>query len=123
MSTVTKMGYCRFCQESRLVEVPEDATQEEVNLEVTEQCDCHEAQKAREDAYQKKACIANIDEMLGERYPEIADIFISSIDAMQEGAIKKITVNTLFSHTARMYSCKDGIKVELEKKTKAETLA
>lgn len=120
---VTKIGYCKYCHEQRIVEIRENAAEAEANQEATETCDCYGAKDAREKEYQKEACISNIDDMLTEKYPEIAQLFKDSIDALQTAKIKKITINTHFSQTARLFKCKDGIKVELEKKQKVENLA
>lgn len=61
--------------------------------------------------------------MLEEHYPEIAKVFKENIDVLQDDRIKKITINTHNNQTARMSKTKDGIKVELEKKQKNESLA
>lgn len=119
----TKIGFCRYCNEQKIVEVPDNATEEIINQEATRTCDCPGAKEAREREYQKEACIANIDEMLGEKYPEIAGLLKDSIDIIQSAKIKKITVNTHFSQTIRLQKTKDGIKVELERKLKEESLA
>lgn len=119
----TKIGFCRYCNNQRMVEVPDDATEELINQEATVTCDCYRAKAEREKEYQKEACIANIDDMLGKKYPEIASLLIDSIDAIQASKIKKITVNTHFNQTIRLQKAKDGIKVELERKLKEESLA
>ena len=62
--------------------------------------------------------MANLDEMLRQKRPEIAEILESAIDAMQDKKIKKITVNTYGNTTVRMYQNKDGIKIEVERKLK-----
>lgn len=119
----TKIGFCRYCNNQRMVEVPDDATEELINQEATATCDCYRAKAEREKEYQKEACIANIDDMLGKKYPEIASLLKDSIDAIQASKIKKITVNTHFNQTIRLQKAKDGIKVELERKLKEESLA
>ena len=123
MEYVTKIGYCRFCHESRMVEVPEDSTQDLWNAEAVEQCGCYKSAEFRKKRTQKEVCIENINVMLAESRPEIADILENCIDAMQENKIKKITINTYGNFTVRMYANKDGIKIEKEKKTKEENLA
>lgn len=115
----TKIGFCRYCNNQRMVEVPDDATEELINQEATATCDCYRAKAEREKEYQKEACIANIDDMLGK----IASLLKDSIDAIQASKIKKITVNTHFNQTIRLQKAKDGIKVELERKLKEESLA
>lgn len=61
--------------------------------------------------------------MLSQNYPEIAAVFKENIDNIQDNKFKKITINTHSNQTARMSRTKDGIKVELEKKQKNESLA
>ncbi len=122
MSKLEK-GFCNFCGEIRMVEVAEGATQEEVNAAVTDVCDCPVAEDMKKRAVQKQKCIQNINLLLTERHPDIAELFKGSIDAVQEHTIKKLTVNTYDNQTARMYECKDGIKVELERKRKEKNLA
>lgn len=63
----TKIGFCRYCNNQRMVEVPDDATEELINQEATATCDCYRAKAEREKEYQKEACIANIDDMLGKK--------------------------------------------------------
>lgn len=116
-------GFCNYCKEGRMVEVSDHATQEQVNQEVTENCRCIMASRVRERKTQKENCITNINEMLQTNYPVIAKVFKDNIDAMQDNKIKKITINTHGNQTARMSKTKDGIKVELEKKQKNESLA
>ena len=110
-----KEGYCNYCKDGRMVEVSDDATQEQINEVVTEQCRCAMASRVRERRNQK--------EKLQENYPAIAKVFKDNIDAIQDNKIKKITINTTGNQTARMSKTKDGIKVELEKKQKNESLA
>ena len=118
-----KEGYCNYCNQPKLVDVPEENTQEQTNESVTKKCSCSMATKIRERKQQKKTCIVNIDEMLTPNYPEIAAVFKDNIDNIQDNKFKKITINTHSNQTARMSKTKDGIKVELEKKQKNESLA
>ncbi len=116
-------GYCEYCKNGKMIEVPEETTQEKVNREVTENCDCIIASRVRTRKKQKEECIKNIDRMLQGTHPEIAKVFKENIDVIQDDRIKKITINTHNNQTARMSKTKDGIKIELEKKQKNESLA
>lgn len=116
-------GFCEYCKQPKLVDVPEDFLQEQVDEAVTKKCDCLIVTRLRERKLQKEACIENIEEMLEENYPAIASVFKNNIDAIQDNKIKKITINTHSNQTARMSKTKDGIKIELEKKSKNESLA
>ena len=119
----TEIGYCRFCNCGRMVEITEDLEQEELNRIATEECNCYGASKERELIQQMEVCEANIREMLGEKHPGVAQIFLDNIELIQSGKVKKITVNIPGNRTARIYMNKDGIRVDLEIKSKAESLA
>lgn len=98
-------------------------TQEELNALAEESCDCYAATRLRKERIQREECEKNIDRILRERYPEIADVFRDNIVLVQGNVIKKITINTHNNQTARMSLTKDGIKVELERKQKTDALA
>lgn len=119
----TVQGFCRYCNDGKIVEVREGATQEEADIRATEECSCFLAQRARKKEEQRIRCSENIRELLGEHYPEIAEMFLNNIENIQNGIMSKITVNIRGNKTARMSEVKDGIKVELEKKQKEENLA
>lgn len=72
---------------------------------------------------QRDVCIAQLGEMLHGKHPEIEELLVSAIDALQERKFEKITINTGFSKTIRMRMTKDGIKIEIERKMKEENLA
>ena len=116
-------GYCNYCKQGKMVNVSPDATQEEVNQKVTDDCGCRMASKVRQIRQQREDCIDNIHEIFGEKQEEVQQMFIESISPIQENKIKKITVNTYGGYTYRIGKTKDGIKVEMEKKEKAENLA
>ena len=116
-------GYCIHCGDARMVEISPSATQEEIDRKVSEVCSCPMASHIRERQAQKEQCICNIKEMLEEKHPDIAKLFEESIEMIQDNKIKKLTVNTYGNQTARISKTKDGIKVELEKKQKNESLA
>ncbi len=118
-----KEGGCIYCGEIRMVEVPEEATVEMINIEATLNCNCYQASQVRKRKKQKEQCIIDIYEVLGECYPEIAELFKRSIEELQSDKIKKLTVNTHGNKIARISMTKDGIKVELEAKKKIERLA
>lgn len=118
-----KKGNCEYCGEAKMIEVSEDVTQEEIDKQVLENCSCPMATNIRDRKQQKEQFISNIEEMLEEKHPDIAKLFKDSIGIIQDNKIKKLTVNTYGNYTARISKTKDGIKVELEKKQKNESLA
>jgi len=48
MGTVLREGYCEFCNEMLMVEVPIAVSQEYVDKEVTWKCNCKAAKGVRE---------------------------------------------------------------------------
>ena len=117
------LGYCKYCHDRRMVDVPDDATDDEINKAATLDCDCPGAKLARKKEYQREACTEYIEKMISTDFPEIGEIMKNSIQAMQDMKISKITINTYVGKPARLTMSKDGIKVELEKKQKEENLA
>ena len=120
---MSNIGYCKYCGNSRIVEMPDGVTQEALDKEATATCNCYGAEEARKKEVQKKACTAQLGEMLHEKHPEIEDLLVCAIDALQDGKFEKITINTRFNKTIRMRMTKDGIKNEIERKMKEENLA
>lgn len=120
---MSNIGYCKYCGNSRIVEMPDGVTQEALDKEATATCNCYRAMEARKKETQREVCIAKLGEMLHEKHTEIEELLVSAIDALQEGKFEKITINTGFSKTIRMRMTKDGIKIEIERKMKEENLA
>lgn len=120
---MSNIGYCKYCGNGRVVELPEGVSQGALDQEASATCSCYRAMEARKKETQKEVCIAQLGEMLHEKHPEIEELLVSGIDALQEGKFEKITINTGFSKTIRMRMTKDGIKIEVERKMKEENLA
>lgn len=45
---MVKEGFCRFCNQPRLVDVPEESTKEQINEAATKKCSCIMAARIRE---------------------------------------------------------------------------
>ena len=115
-----RVGYCHFCGDPVNVPIERKDGQKTLNVLATEKCECHEAKEHTKLKKEEEKCIGNINKVLGEKHPTIAELFKSGIGAIQHKDIKKITIATCGTDTTRIYSTPDGIKVELEKKTKTE---
>ena len=120
---MSSVGYCKYCGNGRVVELPEGVSQEALDQEASATCNCYKAEEARKKETQKDVCIAQLGEMLHGKHPEIEDILVCAIEPMQEQKFEKITINTGFNKTIRMRMTKDGIKIEIERKMKEENLA
>lgn len=55
------LGYCKYCHDRRMVDVPDDATDDEINKAATLDCDCPGAKLARKKEYQREACTEYIE--------------------------------------------------------------
>ena len=114
------IGHCRYCGQ---VEMEVDASQEEADIQATEECDCLEAKEARRKRKQAEACERIIETMIAGSYPEIADLLLNSIGNIQEHKFEKLTIDTGAGKKFAIKRTKDGIKVEAEEKKKDEATA
>lgn len=44
---MSSVGYCKYCGSGRMVEMPEGVSQEALDREASETCDCYGAEEAR----------------------------------------------------------------------------
>ena len=119
----TKNGMCRFCGQNRIVEVPNNFTQEETDEEVTLVCPCEGAKAYREKKEkeekteeQKLSAMGTTFELFHEDFPEVEQLMNSIIPLLVTGKMKKVNIDT-GTKTKASISIKDGtIKVERTKK-------
>lgn len=114
----TKIGYCKYCGNSRMIEEPEDTDheldQEEIDRIATWECDCKAAQKARRIEEERLTCVDNIKGLIYDDYPDIAEIMTESIPLVQTGDMTKLVINTGDDRRLTMKECKEGILVRKE---------
>ena len=107
-----KVGYCKYCHESRMVETDID-DQELVNAMATEECTCAGASHARKLFNEKNTAEAIIDNYFGGKYPEAAELLKMAIEPVQTEAIKSITIQVCPKIKANLSkTTKDSIKVK-----------
>lgn len=120
-----KTGACRFCGQTKIIEVPADYTQKEVDEEVTLECKCDEAkeyQARKEEEEQiemsKTSAMGTTFELFHNDYPEVETILNSCIDHLVTKRMKKVTIGTGTKVTGTISISKGTIKVErIEKST------
>lgn len=117
-------GVCKFCNQSAIVVVPDDASGELIQEEATKNCKCREAKKYQEEIQHKEAIESakmsakgTTFELFHEEFPEIEKIFNRSMDDLVNKKFKKITISTGGKTKATMSFAKDTIKVEREDKS------
>lgn len=123
-------GICKFCGQHRLVQLPEGATELEIEEEVLNVCNCIDAQayrdaKEREARIEAAICSAQSTtyELFNEDYPEIENILNGCMKPLASGKIKKITISTGKKTKATISFAQETFKVEREDKsnTRRET--
>jgi len=95
------IGACRFCHQTKMVMVPEDATPEMIEEEATMSCTCRLSQeyanKVRKEESIKmsiEAAKESIESLFeGEQFEELREALKGSIDAVARKKIKKVTIN------------------------------
>ena len=94
---IEKVGTCPFCLQGRIVQIPEDEWKESgqigVDQEAMRSCNCLEGKDARERLKAFDNCEQNIREMIGKKWPEVADLLNEAKGMVYgEGLIKKIQI-------------------------------
>lgn len=125
------VGGCYFCGQQAVMELPESEWQTaiEVNQKsaeeladdyATEQCNCKEGMDWRAEREIMTKCAMDIDLMLGESYPEIAQIFQEAKGWIYQGKNKRIIVQTKDNGTASMYKTGANIEIKFVQKQEAK---
>ena len=123
----TKIGYCHYCGESRMIEEPENSTHEldqsEIDEIATWECTCQAARKAREKEEQRMTCVGNIQDLIYNEYPDVAEILTECIQLVQDGVIGKVIFSTTDGRKLTLKDSKDGLLVRKEWQTALEVTA
>ena len=117
-------GICKFCGQHRIVDVPDNFIECEVNEEATLNCNCNDSKaykerKEKEEQIKmaKTSAKGTTFELFHEEFPEIEDILNYSMDALTQKKFKKLTITTGGKTKASITFSKDTIKVEREDKS------
>lgn len=120
---MTITGYCNFCGQGKVVEIPDETPEhirdEEANHSASIECHCKEGSDWRANMLVIEKCYDNIEMMFRENYPDIADILQDAKGIVYNGDIKRITCVTPEGGIAAMY--KKGGSIELKFTEKHET--
>lgn len=119
-----KTGVCKFCGQSRIVEVFDSMTNEEVDEEATIGCRCREskeykAKKEKEEQIEmaKTSAKGTTFELFHDEFPQIEELLNIALDPLVEKKIKKMTITTHGKTKASISFSKGTIKVEREDKS------
>jgi uncharacterized protein YajQ (UPF0234 family) len=95
------IGYCKFCKQSTMVMVPDNATPEEIEKEATMSCKCKLSQEyadkiRHEESVQMsiEAAKASVDQLFeGEQFDELRTALKGCIDSVAKKKIRKVTID------------------------------
>ena len=106
-----KTGSCSFCGQTKIIQVPEEWEQGQINEAVTCECECEQAQ-----AYAKAK--KRVNELFGggAEKPvaeDVVNLLIATVDAIEDKHMKGITVDVGHGVKAKVSKmAKESIKVE-----------
>ena len=106
-----KTGSCSFCGRTKIIQVPEEWEQGQINEAVTCECECEQAQ-----AYAKAK--KRVNELFGggAEKPvaeDVVNLLIATVDAIEDKHMKGITVDVGHGVKAKVSKmAKESIKVE-----------
>ena len=107
-----KIGYCKFCKNSVMVETEGDESQYTLNDLATENCKCAGAAHYRKLKNEKETAIGIIEDMVNKAHPEAAELLKASIDYIQEDKIKSISIQACSKIKVSLTkTSKDSLKV------------
>lgn len=117
MEIVTRTGTCRFCQQTKIIELEEgdldlspEKELEMLNEKATRACDCEAAQHYTKVQESKENASLQIQALFESDHQEMGQILIDAIDPVMDGKIKSVSIkageNTVISATIKR--TKDG---------------
>ena len=125
---VEKTGSCSFCGQTKIIQVPEEWEQGQINEAVTCECECEQAQAYAKAKERKDKAKKRVNELFGggAEKPvaeDVVNLLIATVDAIEDKHMKGITVDVGHGVKAKVSKmAKESIKVELSdnKKTAYE---
>ena len=116
MEMVTAMGFCKFCGQEIMIDVPEGLQQDRIDELATAECSCFQAMKEREKRMQLESAEYEIRTIIQPKSAEAADILTEGIGLVQSGKVKEINVFTPDKWRFSIKRGKGGILVSAQTK-------
>lgn len=115
---VDKTGSCSFCGQTKIIQVPEEWEQGQINEAVTCECECEQAQAYAKAKERKDKAKKRINELFGSGAEkpvaeDVVNLLIATVDAIEDKHMKGITVDVEHGIKAKVSKmAKESIKVE-----------
>lgn len=113
-----KTGSCSFCGQTKIIQVPEEWEQGQINEAVTCECECERAQAYAKAKERKDKAKKRVNELFGggAEKPvaeDVVNLLIATVDAIEDKHMKGITVDVGHGVKAKVSKmAKESIKVE-----------
>ena len=100
-------GFCRYCNQARIIDAPQGSAPEELNELATNECDCDEAIRAREKKMRMEAAGLWAQNTFSKESGQL-QVVLCAIRATFEGAIDYVTVK-IGKRTHKIDTDSDGM--------------
>lgn len=113
-----KTGSCSFCGQTKIIQVPEEWEQGQINEAVTCECECEQAQAYAKAKERKDKAKKRVNELFGSGAEkpvaeDVVNLLIATVDAIEDKHMKGITVDVGHGVKAKVSKmAKESIKVE-----------
>lgn len=117
----TATGHCKYCEQFRTIQVPDDWTQEQINEEVTRKCNCEEAMAEEETRRVAAYATGEIERFFEDRGMDAFEsILKAAVEPIAKKNISKISINS-DGYTATMKRTGSGVSITLKHTTEEKT--
>ena len=131
MKIVTKTGVCRFCQQTKLIELEEgdlgllpEKEEEMLDERATRACDCEAAMEYTRIQESKENVSLQIQALFESDHQEMGQLLIDAIEPVSQGKVKSVSIKageeTVIS--AKITRTKDGT-IRATRKDEATSVA
>ena len=100
-------GFCRYCNQARIIDAPPGCAPEDMNELATEECDCDDARRAREKKRRMEAAGMWAKNLFSEESGQLQTV-LCSIRSTFEGVIDCVTIK-IGKETYKIDTDSDGM--------------
>lgn len=100
-------GFCKYCNQLRMIEAPEGSSPADLNEQATIECDCDEAQRQRERRAKMEAAGTWAKNVFSQQDGQLQTV-LCAIRSTFEGAVDYVTVK-IGKHTHKIDTDSDGM--------------
>ena len=110
-----QIGYCSACGQAKQFQTSGGVDQVQLNEWATDECKCSAGMENRRMKKSYEKAIKNIDKLVGERFPEAAQILKEGLPFVIKDVIDSVTIKTGYGVDVKLSITSKG-KVKVESK-------